>query len=182
MTKLLTNPRGDIRRKRKHFELLRDIRTVQSCLRKENMKRITLALTLAAAALGGVATAEAFSTGNPSDFATVTLFDEDPAKFGKVLATAEMSNSPVAKRIVDADDDDIIVRYVTIEIDGEVYTTKTFAGGSSKNSIYLDINDVDHEDAMTLGELLEEVAAEPDTLEQLERTSADVSVETAQRN
>ena len=152
------------------------------------MKRITLALALAGVALGGVATAEAtFSASNPSDFATVTLFDEDPAQFGKALAVAEMGDGPVAKRLIntgrdnDVDEDDT-AKYVTIEIDGEVYTIETFAGGSSKNSIYLDINDVDHEDAMTLGELLKDVAADPSTLEQLEKTSEDISAETAQRD
>lgn len=141
------------------------------------MKRFILALALA-----GVA----FSASNPSDFATVTLYDGDPAKFGKVLATAEMGDSPSAERLIDTDKDDTdkddTVKYVTVEIGEKGYTIKTFRGGSSKHSIYLDINDVDHEDAMTLGELLEDVAADPSTLERLERTSTDVSVETAQRD
>ena len=150
------------------------------------MRRITLALILAGVAFGGVATAEVFSTSNSSDFATVTLFDGDPVKFGNVLATAEMGDEASAERLLDTDenddDKDDPVKYVTIEIDDQVYTFETFAGGSSKHSIYLDIDNVDYEDAITLGELLEDVAADPDTLAQLERTSNDVSVQTAQRN
>ncbi len=157
------------------------------------MRRATLALTLAGAVLvGGVATAQntaqdtvqnfVFSPGNPSDFATVTLYDGDPAEFGNMLATAEMGDGAVAKRLVGTGEDDETVKYVTIEIDGEVYTVETFSGGSSKNSIYLDIDDVDRDDAMTLGEMLEEVADNPEMLAQLERTSPDVSVQLAQRN
>ena len=148
------------------------------------MKRATLISTLVGAILiGGFATAHGFSSSAPSDFAAVTLYDEDPAAFGNVLAVAEMGDGPIAKRLIDTDDEDEdVTKYVTVELDGQLYTFETFPGGSSKNSIYLDINEVDLEDALTLGELLEEVAADPDTLTQLERTSTDVSVQAAQRN
>ena len=153
------------------------------------MRRATLALTLAGAVLvGGFATAQdttenfAFSAGDPSDFATVTLYDENPAEFGNVLAVAEMGDGAVAKSLVGTDEDDEAVEYVTVEIDGQVYTVETFPGGSSKNSIYLDVGDVDRDDAMTLGEMLEEVADNPETLAQLGRTSTEVSVQMAQSN
>lgn len=157
------------------------------------MRRATLALTLAGAVLvGGVATAQdtvqntahgfAFSPGDPSDFATVTLYDEHPARFGEVLATTTMGNSAVAERLVDTGEDDETVKYVTVEMDGQVYTFETFAGGSSKNSIYLDINNVDREDAITLGELLDAVASNPGTLAAFEQTTQDVSVQVVQSN
>ena len=149
------------------------------------MRQATLALTLAGAVtLGGLATAQDFNftPGNPSDFAKVTLYDEDPAKFGDVLATTMMGSNPIAERLVDTDEDDDTVKYVTVEIDGKVYTFETFKGGSSKNSIYLDINNVDREDAMTLGEMLDAVAENPEALAEFEQTTPDVTVQLAQSN
>ncbi len=149
------------------------------------MRHAALALTLVGTvALGGFATAQnlTFTPGNPSDFATVTLYDGDPATFGNVLATESTGDGPIAKHLVDTGEDDDTVKFVTLEIDGQVYTVETFSGGSSKNSIYLDINDVDREDAMTLGEMLEEIAENPDVLAQLERTSSNVSAQIAQSN
>ena len=147
------------------------------------MKNAALTLTLAGAVLlGGLAQAQTFTSGNPSDFAKVTLYDGDPADFGDVLATTMMGDSATASRLVGTGEDDASVEYVTIEIGGEVFTAETFPGGASKNSIYLDINNVDREDAMTLGELLNEIAEDPGTLAQLEQTSPSTSAQLVQSN
>ena len=75
------------------------------------MKQATLALSLAGTfILGGFATAHSFSSGAPSDFATVTLYGEDPAVFSNVLAVAEMEGGPIAKRLIDTDDEDELAR------------------------------------------------------------------------
>ena len=131
------------------------------------MKNAILTLALAGATLfGGLATAQdaIFDVNNAS--AEVTFYDGNPANGGDVLETATMNNSPVAKRISNDDVRDY-TKYLTLEIDGEMYTVETFGGGSSKNSIYLDIGNVDRDDAMTLGEFLDEVAEDPSVLEQL---------------
>ncbi len=147
------------------------------------MKNATLTLALTGAVLfGGLASAQSFASNNPSDFAEVTLYDENPAKFGDVLATAMMGDGPVAERLVGTGDDDATVKYVTFEIGGQTFGVETFNGGSSKNSIYLDIDNVDRDDAITLGEFLDEVAQNPGVLAQLEQTSPSASAQLAQRN
>ena len=130
--------------------------------------KAALTLTLAGAVLlGGLAQAQTLASNNPSDFAEVTLYDENPADFGEVLATTMMGDSASAKRLVSTGEDDATVKYLTLEIDGQTYTVETFNGGSSKNPIYLDIGNVEREDAMSLGEFLDEVAQDPSVLEQL---------------
>lgn len=88
------------------------------------MRQATLALTSTGAILvGGVATAQfAFSLGNPSDFATVTRYDGYPTKFGNALATVKMDDGAVAEHLVDTDEGNATVKYVTIQIGREVYT------------------------------------------------------------
>ena len=131
------------------------------------MKNAILTLALAGATLfGGFATAQdaIFEVDNAS--AEVTFYNGDPTNGGEVLGTATMNNSPIAKRLNNDDVEDY-TEYLTLEIDGEMYAVETFGGGVSKNSIYLDIGNVDRDNAMTLGELLDEVAEDPSVLEQL---------------
>ena len=57
--------------------------------------------------------------------------------------------------------------HLTLEIEDQTYTVRTFPSSSNKDAIYLDMNGVARENAVSLGQFLDAVANDPQTLEQL---------------
>lgn len=129
------------------------------------MRKATLILTLVGAVLlGGIASAQSRAIFEvPNVMAEVTFYDGNPADGGEVLETMRINNSPIARPIKNAEN----TEYLTLDIDNQMYTVKTFGSGADKNSVYLDMNGVAREDALTLGQFLDEVAHNRAALEQL---------------
>lgn len=143
-----------------------DIRTVSSRSRKEKiMRKVTLILTLIGAVLlGGLASAQSRAIFEvPNVMAEVTFYDGNPASDGEVLETMRINNSPLARPIENAED----TEYLILNIDDQMYTVKTFGSGADKYSVYLDMNGVAREDALSLGQFLDEVAHDRVALEQV---------------
>lgn len=135
------------------------------------MKNTALTLTLVGAALaGGLANAQSSIFEHralfevPNVIADVTFYDSDPRDGGVMLAEEHINNSPFAQVIYGIED----AEYLTLVIDGQTYTVDTFSGGTSKHNIYLDMDGAERENAMTLAELLDDVAANPSAAAQLD--------------
>lgn len=90
----------------------------------------------------------------------VTFYDGDPSANGEVLTTVNMNTSPIAS-VVDGDEVEGF-EYITISDGVKTYTFETFPGGSSKYSIYLDQGEASRDDATSLTEMLDTLAAESD--------------------
>ena len=129
------------------------------------MKNATLILSLVGAVLfGGFASAQTRAIFEvPNVIANVTFYGGNPTEGGVILAQRRINNSPFAQTVHGAED----TTYLTLEIEGQTYIVQTFPGGSDKYEIYLDINGVERENAVSLGQFLDEVANDPGTLEQL---------------
>lgn len=134
------------------------------------MKNATLTLTFVGAVLlGGLASAQSSTVERsalfevPNVMANVTFYDGDPADGGVKLAEERINNSPLAMVFSGIED----TSHLTVEIDGQSYTVKTFPGGTNKSAIYMDVDGVEREDAVTLGEMLDQVAADPSVLEEV---------------
>ena len=138
------------------------------------MKNTALILTLVGAVLaGGLASAQSsifeqralFEV--PNVMAEVTFYDGDPSDGGVMLAEARINNSPFAQVISGIEN----TEYLTLEIDGRTYTVNTFPGGTSKHSVFLNVNGLERENAVTLAELLDDIAVNPSAVAQLNEPS-----------
>ena len=113
------------------------------------MKNATLTLVLVGATLlsrFASAQREVFEVSNV--VADVIFYDGNPADEGVILAEKRINNSPFAQTVYGTED----TTHLTLEIEGRTYTAQTFPGGSNKYEIYLDINSVARENAVSLGQ------------------------------
>ena len=128
------------------------------------MKNATLILALVCAVLfGGLASAQSALFEVSNVIANVTFYGGNPAEGGVILAQKRINNSPFAQTVYGTED----TTYLTLEIEGQTYSVQTFPGGSNKYEMYLDINGVARENAVSLGQFLDDVANDSGTLEQL---------------
>ncbi len=135
------------------------------------MKNTALTLTLAGAVLaGGLASAQSsiferraiFEV--PNFTGEVAFYSGDPKDGGVMVAEERINNSPVGQIIDGINNAD----HLTLTVDEQTYTVKTFPGSMGKFSIYLDTNGGVRENAMTLAELFDDAATNPSAVAQLE--------------
>lgn len=138
------------------------------------MKRRLAASALAVTLLfTGLASAESlFSTDNAS--AQVTFYNADPADGGQTLATTIVNNSPVAVAIDGIDN----ATYMTVTYEGESYSFALAESGVNKNEVVLDLTNsgenatpVADKGEVTLTDLMDALAENPELLEQLQSRS-----------
>lgn len=119
----------------------------------------------------GMASAESlFVTPNAS--AQVTFYNADPTTGADALASATVNNSPAAVAIDGID----TATYATVTFEGESYTFALADSGKNKNEVVLELADTGTQSAslvsdtgtMTLTELLDGLAANPELLEQIQ--------------
>ena len=135
-------------------------------------------LLLSATLLGGaLATAQSALFEEPNAAVTASFYRGDPAAGETLLETMMLNNSPVAS----VHEDIAGHTFVTLTFRGESHTVATFPGGTDKFGVLLNPSGVAegsadyaavYENATTLAELLDELAADSAALERLTASAA----------
>ena len=135
------------------------------------MKKLMFAL-LTALIVGGTASARDTLFESPNASVLANFYQSDPAAGGALLESEYINNSPFARSFSDSRGHE----FVTLAYEGETFTFATFPGGFHKDNIYLNLEGVEkggaaytqaRENAMSLGDLMDELAGDPNALQNL---------------
>lgn len=134
------------------------------------MKKMIVAL-FAALVIGGAVSAQNAIFEVPNASVMVGFYQGDPEAGGALLESKRINNSPFSRPLGATGHD-----FVTLAYEGETFTFATFPGGANKYDIYLNLEGVEKSDsaytaaqesAMSLGDLVDQLANDPNTLQNL---------------